>query len=441
MNNKVFGNAFFSIVDKVLVLFFNTIISIMIARYLGAADYGRYTYFVVIYLFATNISSFGLERIVTKEFATNGNQQKAIFYAALVLSFFASFFTELGVIVFKIITGSLTWLEVAAIGAICIFNINLVFKYYLTAVYQLKNAVKFKNFTIILMVIINIILIIRKASVEYFILTFALRECCIRGVNFWGFICSKKKEEFQKISLPPRSVWPIIKKFVYLCSPLLFGELSATINLRIDQLMIRSMLGEEQLGIYSGGIKLVEVFFNIPIALTIGVLPYFAEKYMREPELFWKRFEQLANGLNTCAYFFVIMIVVLGKWLINFLYGEEYLEAAVVLAIYVWAVIPVCMRGIRGLYLTVMEYSRLSFLFSILASVTNIILNLFLIPSLGIIGASVASVITYLLEGIVFSFFSTRLRKVTRIQLRSMYGFIYTVKDLVRFIQEGKTRR
>ncbi len=437
---KVFNNVLFSMVDRLLVLFCYMLISIIVARRLGATDFGKYNYFIVVYGFVNSFSTFGMEQIVTKEFAANEDRQRLVFRAAVIVSVIAAALTELGVILLQIMTGFLTWLEVAALGAICFFNISSIFKYYMNAIYQIGSIVKIKNLLLILVVVLDGVLLIIKAPVEYFILAFALRECSIMGASLVAFVLSKEYVKLKRQLLVADNVFPMIRKLVQLCFPLLLTGLSVSIYMRIDQVMIIDMLDERQLGIYSAGIKLVEFFFNLPTAVITGLLPYFAEKYVHDLEVFWKRFEQLANGLNTCAYLFAIVIAALGKWIINFLYGEEYCDAVNVLAVYVWAVIPVAMGCVRGICLSVMEYSGLNFFFSVSAAAVNVILNLLLIPKHGIVGAAVASVVSYLLQGFVFSFFSPKLRRVAGIQARSLYGFVYIVRDMMMSCKEKRER-
>ncbi len=438
MKKKVFRNVFFSFTDKIMVLLFSMIISVIAARYLGAADYGKYTYFIVIYSFVSSFSAFGMEQIVTKELAANENKQRPILYAAIIVSFVASCLTELGVILLQVITGFLTWMEVMALGIICFINISSVFRYYLTAIYHMGNILKVKNVLLFMVIIIDIIFMAVGAPVECFILAFALKECCAMGASFIAFIMSKEKGKLLNQDILPNEIFFMVKKLLRLCFPLLLSGLSVIIYMKIDQIMIKSMLGEEQLGIYSAGIKLVEVFFNVPVALTAGFLPYFAEKYTHEPKAFWERFEQLACGLNGCAYFFTIMIALLGRWFIYFLYGEEYYGAVDILVSYACVTIPVSMGCARTICMSVMEYSNLSFFFSVSSAAVNVILNLLLIPRHGIIGAVIASIIAYLLQGFVFTFISPKLRRVARIQVKSLYGFIFIVKDLIGYFRDRK---
>lgn len=427
MQKKVFGNVFFSLADKAIFFVFSMFISIALARYLGASDYGRYTFFGVIYTFVNSFACFGMQQIVTKEFAAYENKQKSVLCAAAIVAFAAGMITELGVLILQLITGFLSWLEVATLGVICLFNVCQVFYYYLTATYQLKYVVKIKNIVLVWIVAIYIVLIMNKASVEWFILVYALKECGILGASFLAFLCSKEKEKIRYQDAVVREILFIIRKLIRLCLPLLLGGLSVTIYMKVDQVMIKSMLGEEQLGIYSVGIKLVDAFLFIPSAVTAGLLPYFTRQYMEEPSFFWLKYEWFASALNVIAYIYVIIMAVFGKWMIDFLYGEEYAEAYKILLVTIWSVIPVCMGCMRGIYLSIMEYSGLSFFFSITAAGMNMAMNYLMIPVFGALGAAIASVISYWIQGFMFTFISPKLSQMAKVQWKSLYGFRFLI--------------
>lgn len=430
MQKKILGNVFFSLVDKAIVFVFNMFISIVLARYLGAADYGRYTFFGVIYTFVNSFACFGMQQIVTKEFVAYENKRKAVLHAAVMVAFSAGIITEFGVVILQIITEFLSWMEVAVLGIICLFNVCQVFNYYLTATYKLKYVIKIKNIVLVWMLGIYIVLIVSRSSVECFILVYALKECGILSVSFLAFLLSKERKKFRNLETAVSEIFLIIRKLIRLCLPLLLGGLSVTIYMKVDQVMIKSMLGEEQLGIYSVGIKLVDAFFFIPPAVTAGLLPYFTKQYIDEQSLFWTRYERFASTLNATAYMYVIVLAVSGKWIIHFLYGEEYAEAYRILMVTIWAVVPVCMGCVRGIYLSIMEYSCLSFFFSIAAAVMNMAMNYLMIPVFGALGAAIASVISYWVQGVILTFLSPKLRQMARVQWKSLYGFIFLVKEI-----------
>ncbi|MCM1303083.1 MAG: flippase [Lachnospiraceae bacterium] len=444
MQKKVFNNVFFSIIDKVIVFVVGTLTSIVLARYLGAADYGRYTFFGVIYSLADCFASFGMQQIVTKECAVHQNKCKSILCAAATVALPAGCITELGIIILYLSTGFLSKLEVAALGVICLFNVCSVLGYYLAATYQLKYIVQIKTIIIILIAVLYIVLVMNKAAVEWFIIVYALKECAVLAASMLAFILAGKNNDFKDQAVNGHEIFIIVKKLIRVCLPLLLAGLSVTMYMKIDQVMIKSMLGEEQLGVYSVGIKLVDAFFFIPMAIVAGVLPYFAEQHAKNTHLFWKEYERFSSMLNAFAYLYVIIMILFGKWIVGLLYGEEYAGAVGVLMVTICSVVPVCMGCVRGIYFSIMEYSKLSFAFSIITALMNMIMNYLLIPLFGILGAAIATVISYWVHGFVLTFFSTRLKQMVKVQCRSLYGFIALPKEMKKIIKKyhaGAARR
>ncbi|MBU1874757.1 polysaccharide biosynthesis C-terminal domain-containing protein, partial [bacterium] len=69
--------------------------------------------------------------------------------------------------------------------------------------------------------------------------------------------------------------------------------------------------------------------------------------------------------------------------------------ASLVLTIYIWAGVPVFLGTANSQYLIAENYTRISLVRTISGMVLNIVLNIILIPRMGVIGAAVATVVSY----------------------------------------------
>ena len=77
---------------------------------------------------------------------------------------------------------------------------------------------------------------------------------------------------------------------------------------------------------------------------------------------------------------------------IKLLFGIQYQHTASVLKIYIWASVFVFLGVATGKYLIVENYTKISFLRTFVGAIINIVLNIILIPKLGINGAAIATV-------------------------------------------------
>jgi len=87
--------------------------------------------------------------------------------------------------------------------------------------------------------------------------------------------------------------------------------------------------------------------------------------------------------------------------LIYKLYKPEFLSAAPVLSVHVWGCAFVFLGVASGQYLIAENLGRLSFIRTGLGALTNIILNLILIPKLGMMGTAIATVAAYFVSAFV----------------------------------------
>ena len=107
--------------------------------------------------------------------------------------------------------------------------------------------------------------------------------------------------------------------------------------------------------------------------------------------------------------------------LIIFLYGEQYLPAVLAFQIIVWDVPLLLFTSFCGNMTTVVGAERSAARILFIAAITNIVLNLLLIPMFSLYGAAAATLITDLVAAIQFYFVLGRrlkLPNMTSIALR-----------------------
>ncbi|HEX5064284.1 MAG TPA: polysaccharide biosynthesis C-terminal domain-containing protein, partial [Kofleriaceae bacterium] len=95
------------------------------------------------------------------------------------------------------------------------------------------------------------------------------------------------------------------------------------------------------------------------------------------------------------GYAVAIPVTVLSPWIITGLFGAAYERAAPMLTVLVWASVVTNLGIARSGFLTAMNWTRLHFASSVLAALANVLLNLWLIPRYGGVGAAIASLIAY----------------------------------------------
>jgi O-antigen/teichoic acid export membrane protein len=230
-------------------------------------------------------------------------------------------------------------------------------------------------------------------------LYFYIRKSSFRGAkqfSFWRF------DKSTAIALLNDS-WPLI----------LSGMVIA-IYMKIDQVMIKEMMNAEAVGQYAAAVRISEAWYFIPMVITSSLFPAIINAKKQSEELYYARLQRLYDLMVWLAIGIALPMTFLSDWVIKLLYGVQYIEAAGVLKIYIWAGVLVFFGTARGHWILTENLQRLAFGYLFMGSIVNIVLNFILITKIGIDGSALATIIS--LVSIVLFF--PILNKETRISVK-----------------------
>ena len=163
--------------------------------------------------------------------------------------------------------------------------------------------------------------------------------------------------------------------------------------MRIDQIMINTMLGAREVGLYSAALRLSEVWYFFPMIISNSLFPALVNAKEKNVELYNSRLKYLYAGMTWVSIIIAVIMTVISPWLIDFLFGTEYVDAIPVLRIHIWSGIFVFI-GVAGSKWLVNEGLQKYFsIFTAVGAVVNFILNYFFIPKFGIAGAAIATLV------------------------------------------------
>jgi len=177
--------------------------------------------------------------------------------------------------------------------------------------------------------------------------------------------------------------------------PLLLSAIAMSIYLRIDQIMIGQMMSMTDVGLYAVAVKFSEFGNFIPGVLITSLLPAIILSKKVGTELFVSRFKKLYGVLFIASVGIAVVLTIFSEPIVNLLYGSSYAPASLILRIYVWSIIPMFISVALAQYLVIEKLTIFSLYTTLVGAVSNIILNLILIPQYGLVGAAISTVISY----------------------------------------------
>lgn len=174
--------------------------------------------------------------------------------------------------------------------------------------------------------------------------------------------------------------------------PMMGVALLQVLNQRVDILLVGSLLGSYDAGIYAVANRGAMLLLNLSFAVNAAVIPTISALHARRDPGRMERLLTRAARLSTLAALpFALAMVLFGEWFL-LLFGPEFVAGLRPLIILSLGQVLVVAFGPVSSLLMMTAYEGEAALGAALGVGTNIGLNLLLIPALGLTGAAVAMV-------------------------------------------------
>lgn len=212
--------------------------------------------------------------------------------------------------------------------------------------------------------------------------------------------------------------------------PLLLSGIAIVVYMRIDQIMLGQMIGNDAVGIYSAATRISEVWYFIPMSIAASLAPAILDAKKRSESLYYQRLQHLYDMMVWLSVIIALPMTFLSTPLVILLFGEAYSLAGTVLAIHIWAAVFVFLGVASSQWFIAENRQVLSFQRTALGAFVNVLLNFLLIPRFGAVGAATATVFAQFSVAFLFD----GLQKETR------YMFIMKTRsfDLFRLFRHMK---
>jgi len=388
---KYFKNTSWLFAEKILRILISFLVTVLVIRYLGPEQFGLLSYAISFFGLFSAISVLGLESISIRELVKYPGKRDNILGSVFLLRLVGGIVTVILIALTLFISNESTDISILIliISTSAIFQSFSVVDYYFRAEVKAKYSVYVMMASVLFTSSLKILIIILEAPLIYFAIAFSV-EFLITAA---GFLTVYKNNSLKIIN------WKFQKELALSLLkdswPLILSGLVVSVYMKIDQVMIKNMLNSEEVGYYAAAVRLSEAWYFIPIALTNSLFPAIINAKEIGKNFYFNRIQKLYDILAWIAISIAVPVSIFSSDIINILYGSEFKSAAPVLTIYIWAGVAVFLGVASGQYLITENFTKLSFFRAFIGMVINVILNLVLIPKYGIVGAAVATLISY----------------------------------------------
>lgn len=415
-SSSIFQNFSWLFADKFIRLALSVFVSVVVARYLGPENYGIWNYLLSITMFFTAFVSLGMDNILPRELINHPQDETAIFSTSFFLKLFGGFIGFLlNILLFVWYRSPDTNLLImmSLMASLLIFQSADVSDIFFKAKLQAKYSVIGRNIAFVIVAALKLYFVYADYSLIYFVGSNAL-EMLLGGIFVFS-IYFKKGNVLSFRLFNKRFAQRFLKDGL----PMALSGLMVMLYMRIDQVMLTDMSGDLANGIYSTGVRMIEIVYFIPMALADSFFPGIVYSKKHEGEKYEKNMLGFYSVMTYISFIIGLVTVIIAVPMMDLLFGAEYAGSGSVLQIFGLSIYATFLTVATGKYLVAENYKKVILLRSFLGLAINVVLNLLWIPEYGFMGAAYASFVSYFVPILVLLFFSST-RKQLILMIRAL---------------------
>ena len=415
---KYSNNTIWLFIDRIVRLSIGLFVSVWVTRYLGPNDFGLLSFsqsFVGIFAV---FASLGLDSILVKHLVDKKIDSSDLLFTAFTLKLIAGFISV--ILCFFSITFFLKSEDSSLL--ISIISISTIFQAFnvVDSFFQSRTLSKYVVFSNIISFIICSILKLLFVYFDFPLIYFALVsivETFLLALGYLYFFYTNKLQGKYNFKID------IAKTLLGESWPLILSGGVLMIQARIDQVMLKEMTNNLEVGYYSTALRLIEVFGFITVILSNSLSPAIYKAKLISKNLYETRL------LNYYRLNFILFLVIaipiyfFSELIIEVLFGKEFIPAGILLALMSIRLFFANMGTVKGAFIVTEKLFKFSLLAMVTGTIVNICANYILIPINGAYGSIIATIISFTVSTFMIDLFIKKGRWNLKIIFNSIFSF------------------
>lgn len=414
---KIVDNIGWLFFDKVLRMGVGLVVVVWIARYMGPQQFGIFNFATAFVGLFGAVAGIGLQAIVVRDLVRDPSRKNETLGTAAALLLMGGLLTYVLTICAIILIrpeDTLAKLLVTILGSVTLLKATDIVVYWFESQVLSKYTVWVQNGSFLVFAVVKITLILSDAPLLAFAWASSAEALLI------AILLTAMYSKYGPGVLKLSATFSRAKSLLTDCWPLMLSGLAIVIYMKIDQIMLGLMLGDEAVGIYSAATQISEIWYFIPMIIMASVFPAIMDGKKQGEIIYYERLQRLYDLMVWLSVLIAIPMTFIAAPLVTLLYGNAYEEAGKVLAIHIWASVFVFLGVASSQWFIAENRQMLSFQRTLAGAITNIILNIILIPYLECQGAAIATVLSYSIVAFFFDFFQKETKSMFRMKLRAL---------------------
>lgn len=407
-------NFIYSFAEKISRAVLSLASLIIVGRYLGPESYGYLNYLIAVITYFQLLGAFGLDQVLIGMLIREKEKEIVIFWHSLIFKAIMSALSFALYLAFLYYNNEISWISVFFGLAITssVFDNSRI---YLESQNKHEVVSKVEMAYQILTASLKILFCVFKFPISFIFILFVLDFIIPKLFLILKIKKSHLRFEKQNLKLEKDDFVKYFKAGVYHC----FSTVFVILYMKIDQVMVGSMLGMMPLGNYAAAVRLADAWYFLPVMIAAVLYPASLiegrERNNRNLQVIFDLTFWMSVCIVTLAMFF-------NDELYRVLFGDQFTVDKSVLNLLFISGIFISITVSTNAWLNLTGAKEVLFIRTFAGAATNIALNLYLIPKYGLSGCAWATLIAY---GVtcLFTFFARDSLECGRYLLRSLNVF------------------
>ncbi|WP_434950910.1 flippase [Shewanella sp. HL-SH4] len=387
--SKVFTNASWLLTEKILLTGSGLLFVVLLTRHWSVEQVGDYQFVLAILALLAPFSSMGLNSIVSRELVLFPHRTASILGTALVIRCSGAAVAMLvsALLSFWLVPNELFYIFLLLLLAQLSHGFYVI-DYYFEAHVKSKVSALLRTSIGLLMLLVKFIWVVNGLGVVGVLVITAIEWClfALAWVGVYYFFHQPK----------PAFEWSSAQAKLFLSKGwwLILSGVASIIYLKIDQVMLGWMQGSEAVAYYSLASRLSEVWYLFPGIIVASLYPGLI-KAKQLADVYQIKLQQICTLLCWMAVLIAVVMTMIAPILVEQLFGAKYQPTVLILQIHIWAGVFIFMRALFSKWILIEDIPKYSLLTHGGGAIVNVILNFWLIPIMGGVGAAWATLISY----------------------------------------------
>ncbi len=411
---KVFHNAKWIVICKILQSLLQLAVGMLSARFLGPSNYGLIKYAASVVAFAMPLMKLGLDATLVHELVEHPEKEGEIIGTSLLMNFVSGLVCMGGVFAFSSVMNAG---EKETIIVCVLYSFSLVFAALEMIQYWFQYKLMSKYSSLVMLGVYFIVsaykifLLATEKSVYWFAVTNSVEFGLVAILLVAIYLKKGGNLRFSiktGISMLGKS-----RHFIV-------ASMMVVIIQNTDHVMLTKIAGKAENGFYSAAITCTIIAQFVFTAIIDSFRPVILENKKEnspEYELNVSRLYCITQYLSLAQS---IVFTVFAELIVSILYGAEYAATVPVLRILIWYFSFSIMGVVRNVWIVAEQKQKYLWIINLTGVLLNITLNAILIPRFGACGAAVASLATQIFANFIFGFIFKPIRENNRLLVAAL---------------------